>query len=642
MSVIAEFPPYRRNHADSLSRPHPLDPRRHRSRGALQARAADHRSAGRTHRCRRPDRWSTSAPTTTSASPTIPRSSQAAAEAARSAMASAWPRSASSAARWTSTASSSRPIARYLGKDDAILFAACFDANGGLFEPLLERRGRHHLRRLNHASIIDGVRLCKAKRYRFATSDMDDLETQLKQAAADGARFKLIVTDGVFSMDGYIAKLPEIRALADKIRRHDHGRRLPRHRPSRPAGQRHAAPSPASRRSTSSPAPSARRWAAPWAASSPAAQPVIDLLRQRARPYLFSNALAPAVAAGSLKAIEIAAAADDRREKLLRHTRRFRDGLTAAGFELLPGETPIIPVMLGEATLRAGHGRGRSTSAASTSPASSSRSCRKGKARIRTQMSAALERRRRRFRHRRLRRRRPRTGDHLMRALVKAKAEPGIWMEDRPIPEIGPEDVLVKVHKTGICGTDIHIYNWDEWAQKTVPVPMITGHEYAGEIVAIGAEVRNLAVGQRVSGEGHVVGMKSRASRAGKFHLDPDTKGIGVNLPGAFAEYRADPGLQHHPAARRDRRRDRRHPRSARQCRAHRAGLRPRRRGRPGHRRRSDRHHGRRRRPPCRRPPRGDHRHQPRAPGARRRGRRRRAGQRRNRGPARRSWTGSA
>jgi threonine 3-dehydrogenase len=97
--------------------------------------------------------------------------------------------------------------------------------------------------------------------------------------------------------------------------------------------------------------------------------------------------------------------------------------------------------------------------------------------------------------------------------------------------------VLVKVHKTGICGTDIHIYKWDDWARKTVPVPMITGHEYSGEIVAIGAEVKNLKVGQRVSGEGHVVGMKSRASRAGKFHLDPDTKGIGVNLPGAFAEF---------------------------------------------------------------------------------------------------------
>lgn len=124
-----------------------------------------------------------------------------------------------------------------------------------------------------------------------------------------------------------------------------------------------------------------------------------------------------------------------------------------------------------------------------------------------------------------------------MRALVKAKAEPGIWMEHQPVPEIGPDDVLVKIHKTGICGTDVHIFKWDEWAAKTVPVPMITGHEYAGEIVAVGRDVTNLSIGQRVSGEGHVVGMKSRASRAGKYHLDPDTKGIGVNLPGAFAEY---------------------------------------------------------------------------------------------------------
>jgi threonine 3-dehydrogenase len=124
-----------------------------------------------------------------------------------------------------------------------------------------------------------------------------------------------------------------------------------------------------------------------------------------------------------------------------------------------------------------------------------------------------------------------------MKALVKAKPEPGIWMQDQPVPEIGPDDVLVKIHKTGICGTDVHIYNWDEWAAKTVPVPMTTGHEYAGEIAAVGSDVTNLRVGQRVSGEGHVVGMRSRASRAGKYHLDPDTKGIGVNLPGAFAEY---------------------------------------------------------------------------------------------------------
>lgn len=124
-----------------------------------------------------------------------------------------------------------------------------------------------------------------------------------------------------------------------------------------------------------------------------------------------------------------------------------------------------------------------------------------------------------------------------MKALVKARPEPGLWMETRPVPEIGPEDVLIKVKKTGICGTDIHIWNWDAWAQRTVPVPLVTGHEFAGEIVAMGAQVEGLAIGQRVSGEGHLIGKQSRQSRAGKFHLDPATRGIGVNEPGAFAEF---------------------------------------------------------------------------------------------------------
>ena len=124
-----------------------------------------------------------------------------------------------------------------------------------------------------------------------------------------------------------------------------------------------------------------------------------------------------------------------------------------------------------------------------------------------------------------------------MKALVKSKPEVGLWVEDRMVPEIGPEDVLIKVKKTGICGTDIHIWNWDEWAAKTVPVGLITGHEFAGEIVAKGALVEGLAIGQRCSGEGHLIGKLSRQSRAGKFHLDPATRGIGVNEPGAFAEY---------------------------------------------------------------------------------------------------------
>jgi threonine 3-dehydrogenase len=124
-----------------------------------------------------------------------------------------------------------------------------------------------------------------------------------------------------------------------------------------------------------------------------------------------------------------------------------------------------------------------------------------------------------------------------MKALVKSRAEPGLWLEDKPVPEIGPNDVLIRVKKTGICGTDMHIYKWDAWAAATIPVPMIVGHEFAGEIVKTGSEVRQLTIGQRVSAEGHVIGMRSRASRAGRYHLDPETKGIGVNIPGAFAEY---------------------------------------------------------------------------------------------------------
>ena len=125
----------------------------------------------------------------------------------------------------------------------------------------------------------------------------------------------------------------------------------------------------------------------------------------------------------------------------------------------------------------------------------------------------------------------------MMRALVKAKAEPGIWMKEMPVPEIGAEDVLIRVNKTAICGTDIHIWKWDAWAQKTIPVPLITGHEFAGEIVDMGSAVEDLNIGQRCSGEGHLIGKHSRQSRAGKFHLDPETRGIGVNEPGAFAEY---------------------------------------------------------------------------------------------------------
>jgi glycine C-acetyltransferase len=280
-------------------------------------------------------------------------------------------------------------VARYLGKDDAILFAACFDANGGLFETLLTDQDAIISDALNHASIIDGVRLSKAKRYRYATSDMDDLETQLKQAVADGARFRLIATDGVFSMDGYVAKLPEICALAEKYgamvmvddchatgHLGDKGRGTP-------------ALTGARDRVDIVTGTFGKTLGGAMGGFIAAAQPVTDLLRQRARPYLFSNALAPAVAAGSLKALEIAEAADDRRGKLMAHTRRFRTAMTKAGFELLPGETPIVPVMLGDAKLAqqmaASLDRRGVYVAGFFYPVVS-----KGKARIRTQLSAAL------------------------------------------------------------------------------------------------------------------------------------------------------------------------------------------------------------------------------------------------------------
>ena len=129
------------------------------------------------------------------------------------------------------------------------------------------------------------------------------------------------------------------------------------------------------------------------------------------------------------------------------------------------------------------------------------------------------------------------TKPNTMKALEKTHPKEGLWMTRAPVPEIGPDDVLIKINKTGICGTDVHIWNWDEWAEKTVPTPLITGHEFAGEIVELGRNVTDLKIGQRCSGEGHLIGHHSRQSRAGKFHLDPETRGIGVNEQGAFAQY---------------------------------------------------------------------------------------------------------
>jgi len=280
-------------------------------------------------------------------------------------------------------------IARYLDKDDAILFAACFDANGGIFETLLGPEDAIISDSLNHASIIDGVRLSKAKRYRYANSDMNALEDELKQAIADGTRFRLIVTDGVFSMDGYVAKLPEICALAEK-----YGAMVmidECHATGHLGAKGKGTPTltGVGTRVDIITGTFGKTLGGAMGGFIAGPKAAIDLLRQRARPYLFSNSLAPAVAAGSLKAIEIAEAADDLRAKLSGHTTCFRQGLTEAGFELLPGETPIIPVMTHDAVLAqklAAELDARGVYVAGfffpVVP--------KGQARIRTQMSAAL------------------------------------------------------------------------------------------------------------------------------------------------------------------------------------------------------------------------------------------------------------
>lgn len=242
-------------------------------------------------------------------------------------------------------------IARYLDKDDAILFAACFDANGGIFETLLGPEDAIISDSLNHASIIDGVRLSKAKRYRYANSDMDGLEDELKKAIAEGTRFRLIVTDGVFSMDGYVAKLPEICALAEK-----YGAMVmidECHATGHLGAKGKGTPTltGVGTRVDIITGTFGKTLGGAMGGFIAGPKAAIDLLRQRARPYLFSNSLAPAVAAGSLKAIEIAESADDLRAQLSGHTKRFRKGLSEAGFELLPGETPIIPVMTHDAVL---------------------------------------------------------------------------------------------------------------------------------------------------------------------------------------------------------------------------------------------------------------------------------------------------
>ena len=280
-------------------------------------------------------------------------------------------------------------LARYLGTDDSILFAACFDANGGLFEPLLGDQDAVISDSLNHASIIDGIRLCKAKRYRYANGDMDDLERQVVAARADGARFVMIATDGVFSMDGYLANL---KAITDIAARHDCLTMVDDcHATGFMGPQGRGTPHHAGVRVDILTGTLGKALGGALGGYIAGPQAVVDLLRQRARPYLFSNALPPAVVGAALVAQDIVEAADDLRDSLFVNARYWRKGLSSLGFRLLPGEHPIIPVMLGDAPLAqrfaaALDARGVMVSAFFFPVVP------KGAARIRTQMSAALTR----------------------------------------------------------------------------------------------------------------------------------------------------------------------------------------------------------------------------------------------------------
>ena len=242
-----------------------------------------------------------------------------------------------------------RRLSAFLGTDDTILYSSCFDANGGLFETLLDEQDAIISDALNHASIIDGVRLSKAQRYRYANNDMADLEAKLAEARSSGARFVLVATDGVFSMDGIIANLGAICDLADKYRAMvmvddshavgfvgEKGRGTPEHcgvmgRVDIITGTLGKALGGASGGYTA------------------ARAEIVAWLRQRSRPYLFSNTVAPAIVGGSIAALDLLEGSDELRTRLRGNAAQFRKGMTALGFTLVPGEHPIIPVMLGDA-----------------------------------------------------------------------------------------------------------------------------------------------------------------------------------------------------------------------------------------------------------------------------------------------------
>ncbi|NZA27626.1 glycine C-acetyltransferase [Luteimonas sp. SJ-92] len=244
-----------------------------------------------------------------------------------------------------------RTIADFFGTEDAILYAACFDANGGLFEPLLGEQDAIVSDALNHASIIDGVRLCKARRYRYANCDMADLERQLQQAREDGARSIMITTDGVFSMDGFIAPLDEIAALARTYDAMVHIDECHATGFLGATGRGSAEVKGVMDRIDIFTGTLGKAMGGAIGGFTTARREVVELLRQRSRPYLFSNSLPPHVVAAGIRAFEMLDAAAGLREQLATNTAYFRERMTAAGFDLRPGSHPICPVMLYDAPL---------------------------------------------------------------------------------------------------------------------------------------------------------------------------------------------------------------------------------------------------------------------------------------------------
>jgi len=280
-------------------------------------------------------------------------------------------------------------LATFLRMDDTILFSSCFDANGGIFEVLLGEQDAVISDSLNHASIIDGVRLCKASRYRYANSNMEDLEKQLQAAA--GARFRLVVTDGVFSMDGTYANLP---AICDLAERHDALVMVDDSHAVGFVGERGAGTPELQGvegrvHITTGTFGKALGGASGGYISGP--QAFIDLLRQRARPYLFSNSLAPSIVCATLAALDLLEQSADLRLRLAENTVYFRDRMTAAGFDVIAGEHAIAPVMTGDAKLAQQLASGLMEQGVYVT-AFSFPVVPKGQARVRTQMSAALSR----------------------------------------------------------------------------------------------------------------------------------------------------------------------------------------------------------------------------------------------------------